>query len=363
MAERPRTTSTPPPGVTAVVLGRTAGVGLVRTLIDRLAATGVAVSIVDTLDEARAILRRLGPATPVCVLIDADAAPGETSDGTPALPAWVAAATQLAPGLAPIVVARTLPAEMAIACFRAGAGDVLELEVEGVAAGRPSVARVVARQARTVQAAAQVATLRGMIEEFLRELIRAERRSIDLEEQLHHRARRATGEFLAAVDPEPARPPAILLAEDDRQVADRLAEELEAAGVTTYAYLSGEQAVAEARQLAAAGVAFDLALIDLRLPGMDGLATIRALRAAHPGLAAFLMTGYDDTTAAADAADLGVVGYVYKPFDDLPLLIQRLRELATGAMQRAREQRYLRQIKERHERVLSQYRALPPLDE
>ncbi|MEZ4368240.1 MAG: hypothetical protein R2939_18475 [Kofleriaceae bacterium] len=130
MADRSRSASTPPPGVTAVVLGRTASAGLVRTLIDRLAATGVAVSIVDHLDEARAILRRTGGTQPVCVLIDA-AACDDAPESEAGLPATVAAAASLAPGMAPIVVAQTLPAELAIACFRAGAGDVLELEVEG----------------------------------------------------------------------------------------------------------------------------------------------------------------------------------------------------------------------------------------
>ncbi|MEZ4368239.1 MAG: response regulator [Kofleriaceae bacterium] len=199
-----------------------------------------------------------------------------------------------------------------------------------------------------------------MIEEFLRDLIRTERRSLELEDQLTHRVRRATGEFLAAVDPEPSRAPTVLLVEDDREVADRLTDELEQVGVTTFAYLSGEEAIRELRVLASQQVAIDLALVDLRLPGIDGLETIRELRTASPGLPAFLMTGYDDPGSAAVAADLGVVGYVYKPFDDLPLLIERLHELAREAMQRGREQRYLREIKDRHERVLTQYRALTP---
>jgi len=362
MATRARTASSPPPGMTAILVGRSVSGGSLRALIDRLAEGGVVVSIAATLEEARAILRRLGPAHPSMLLIDAEEAPVD-DDGATTLPAMVAAATQLAPGLAPIVVAHLISGELAIACFRAGAGDVLELELEGTAGARPALARVAARQARAADHAGQVGELRAMVEEFLRDLIRTERRSLDLEEQLTQRVRRATGEFLAAVDPEPSRAPSILLVEDDREVADRLAEELEAAGVTTFAYLSGEEAAREVRLLLAQGTEFDLALVDLRLPGIDGLATIRALRAARPGLPAFLMTGYDDPSAAAGAADLGVVGYVYKPFDDLEQLIQRLRELATAAMQRDREHRYLQQIKGRHERVLSRYRALPPLEE
>ena len=64
----------------------------------------------------------------------------------------------------------------------------------------------------------------------------------------------------------------------------------------------------------------DLVLIDIGLPGIDGLEVIRRLRKDRPGLAAFLITGYADPNLTARAADLGVVGFVLKPFDDSSLL-------------------------------------------
>jgi two-component system response regulator FixJ len=96
----------------------------------------------------------------------------------------------------------------------------------------------------------------------------------------------------------------------------------------------------------------------MRLPGIDGIETIRRLRAVRPGLSGFLMTGHNDPQTAATAADIGVVGFVKKPFDDVLQLCGRVRMLAHEAMQRSREQLYLRRIKERHERVLMQYRKL-----
>jgi DNA-binding NtrC family response regulator len=126
----------------------------------------------------------------------------------------------------------------------------------------------------------------------------------------------------------------------------------------TFAFLSGEDAIMQAEKMASRGQAIDLALVDLRLPGIDGLETVRRLRDKKPGLAAFLMTGFSDVETATSAADLGVVGFVLKPFDDMPQLILRIREQASQAMQRTRDHHYLQRIKERHDKVLSRYRKL-----
>jgi DNA-binding response OmpR family regulator len=154
------------------------------------------------------------------------------------------------------------------------------------------------------------------------------------------------------------RPPAILLIESDRAIADELADRLEAAGIAAYAYVSGEQALHEARLLAKK-TGLDLALVAAQLPGIDGLETIRRLRDLLPGLDAFLVTSVENAHLAADAADLGVVGFVHKPLADVGEVVARLAQLAREALQRAREATYVQRIKTRHERVLARYRALP----
>ncbi|HET9989946.1 MAG TPA: response regulator, partial [Kofleriaceae bacterium] len=181
--------------------------------------------------------------------------------------------------------------------------------------------------------------LRTVVEELLKALIRTERRSLALEDQ---------------VEPPPVRDPAVLIVEHDRDVADLLAELLETAGITSYAYISGEDAV---RQAARLGV--DLAVIAAQLPNIDGLETIRRLREQAPALPAFLMTSIADPELAARAAELGVVGFVQKPLADAGKLVERLAQLARDGLARNREQTYLERIKERHEHVLARYRALP----
>jgi FixJ family two-component response regulator len=196
-----------------------------------------------------------------------------------------------------------------------------------------------------------------MIEDFLRDLVKTERRSIDLEHRLA-RTKRPDGPVGVVAELDDDRPPTVFVVEDDRDVADALVDEMETAGLTTFAFLNGEEAVAQGDRMSQRGEAIDLLLCDLRLPGIDGLETVRRLRAQKPGLAAFLMTGYTDVEAATSAADLGVVGFVIKPFDDLHALVRRIQDQAQQAMLRTREHHYLQRIKERHEHVLQRYRKL-----
>ena len=60
--------------------------------------------------------------------------------------------------------------------------------------------------------------------------------------------------------------------------------------------------------------AFDLLITDLKMPGVDGLAVIRAARRLQPALPVVIITGYSTEAAAIEAIELGVTGYLTKPF-------------------------------------------------
>ena len=215
--------------------------------------------------------------------------------------------------------------------------------------------RVYLKQIEVAKHAQTAAMLRSMIEDMLKDLIRTERRSIDLEEKL------ATFESVTGESRELGnqRPPSILLVEAARDIASDLADRLEQTGVATYAFVTGEDACRELDPLLAGGAGFDLALVAAQLPGIDGLETVRRLRDRLPGLPAFLVTSVHDADLAARAADLGVIGFVQKPLPDLDEVVARLAQLAHDALERTREQLYLQRIKARHERVLARYRSLP----
>jgi len=59
---------------------------------------------------------------------------------------------------------------------------------------------------------------------------------------------------------------------------------------------------------------YDLLIADLRMPGMDGLLLVREARRMHPTLSVIIITGYSSEASAIEAVNLGVVGYLVKPF-------------------------------------------------
>jgi FixJ family two-component response regulator len=256
---------------------------------------------------------------------------------------------------APIVAAPAPTSHVVIEAMRAGAVDFVDLAAQSREDLAALLVRHGKRLADTIDERGRIRVLRGMVEEFLRDLIKTERRSIDLEHQLQLKE---TGKDERTSDLDNSREPVVVIVEDDREVADTLVEELEDVGVATFAYISGEDAVTDVRRMVSRGDAIDLAIVDQVLPGMTGLEAIAGMREHRPRLAAILMTGHSDGNLAEHAADLGVVGYVLKPFDDVAQLVTRIKEQAIIYRNQARDQTYLARIKTRHEKVLSRYRRL-----
>jgi excisionase family DNA binding protein len=60
--------------------------------------------------------------------------------------------------------------------------------------------------------------------------------------------------------------------------------------------------------------AYDLMIADLKMPGMDGLTLIRKAKSLHADLRIIIITGYSSESSAIEAVNLGVNGYLTKPF-------------------------------------------------
>ena len=335
----------------AILISPHGATGQLADLMDRLGTVGVAVTIVGEL--AAAEIPRSDPQPPALLLDLGEVGAGEDADQQIASDAIRRTLARF-PNALPIVVTSEADPMLIVSCIRAGAADVIDLQLEGTAAARAVVQRICERQALRRSELSMIAAQREMIEELLKDLIRTERRSIDSEEALAARAR-TTGEHPTVAE---TRPPSILLIEHERAVADELADLLEAAGVATFAYVTGEEALREVEALSRSS-GLDLAVVAAELPGIDGLETVRRLRAKVESLPAFLMTQVQDSDLAGLAADLGVVGFAQKPVADLDELVRRLTQLARESLHRTREHVYLQRIKERHERVLARYRSLP----
>lgn len=59
----------------------------------------------------------------------------------------------------------------------------------------------------------------------------------------------------------------------------------------------------------------DLAILDVKMPSLNGLETLKALKELKPHLKVLMITGYESSDVAAQAAQLGANDYLTKPFD------------------------------------------------
>ncbi|MCW5578247.1 MAG: response regulator transcription factor [Dokdonella sp.] len=113
----------------------------------------------------------------------------------------------------------------------------------------------------------------------------------------------------------------ILVVEDDTLVADAIRRGLQDAGHAVDCVGSAEQALA-----AVDAENFNLALIDIGLPGADGLALLAQLRRQHAALPVLMLTARDGMADRVGALDQGADDYMVKPFA-LAELVARCRAL------------------------------------
>ncbi|MCY7319674.1 MAG: response regulator transcription factor [Ramlibacter sp.] len=113
----------------------------------------------------------------------------------------------------------------------------------------------------------------------------------------------------------------ILLVEDDKILADALSRALVQSAYAVDVAGTGEQA-----DHALAVESYDLAILDIGLPGLDGLEVLRRLRARKAAVPVLLLTALDALADRVRGLDLGADDYLAKPFD-LPELEARVRAL------------------------------------
>ncbi len=119
----------------------------------------------------------------------------------------------------------------------------------------------------------------------------------------------------------------ILVAEDDRDIADLVALYIQKAGWTAHVAASGDDALAYARQSPV-----DVAILDVMLPGLSGLEVCRALRAdrATAAIPIIMVTARADEADRIVGLEIGADDYVSKPFSP-PELVARIRALMRRA--------------------------------
>ena len=101
----------------------------------------------------------------------------------------------------------------------------------------------------------------------------------------------------------------VFIIDDDRDHAESVADILTMRGYEIEIAYSGEQGAARFRE-----ADFDVVLLDVRLPGMNGVETFFEFRKIRPGVSVILMTGFSVEQLVAQAVENGALGVLYKPF-------------------------------------------------
>jgi excisionase family DNA binding protein len=138
---------------------------------------------------------------------------------------------------------------------------------------------------------------------------RFRKRDIDawLESQ-RPRAARGSG-ATPRVSAAPAGRPRILVVDDEASIRDLLSKTLALAEYDVDLAPDGRSALDRLRI-----TPYDLLITDLKMPGVDGLTVIREGRRLRPDIPVIIITGYSTEASAIEAVNLGVSGYLTKPF-------------------------------------------------
>jgi len=120
---------------------------------------------------------------------------------------------------------------------------------------------------------------------------------------------------------EPAR---ILVIDDDENVRKILEMTLKANGYTVDTARDGKEAIEKSNRNF-----YNLALVDIRLPDMEGTALLTAMRETTPRMVKIVVTGYPSLDNAIEAVNKNADGYIVKPFKTeqlLSMIEERLRK-------------------------------------
>ncbi len=102
--------------------------------------------------------------------------------------------------------------------------------------------------------------------------------------------------------------PQVLLVDDEEEFATVMAKRLGKRGFQVATAHSGSEAVRLAR-----GQDFEVAVVDLKMEGMDGVETLKTLKVMLPGIKVIMLTGHGSAEMARQCLALGAFDYLNKP--------------------------------------------------
>ncbi len=114
--------------------------------------------------------------------------------------------------------------------------------------------------------------------------------------------------------------PNVLIVDDEQEFLETVAERLANRGFTVDTALNGAEALAKIDQKV-----FDAIVLDLLMPGIDGMETLKRALQKKPELQIILLTGHATLQSGIEAIKLGALDFLEKPVD-IELLAQKINE-------------------------------------
>ncbi len=129
-------------------------------------------------------------------------------------------------------------------------------------------------------------------------------------------------------------PTRILLVDDEKDFVEMLAMRLEESGEQVTPAHSGQECLEALEK-----DSFDVVILDIKMPGMSGIQTLRKIKNAFPLVEVILLTGHGTTETAVEGMKLGAFDYLLKPaeFEDLTAKLEGARKKKSEQEERIRK--------------------------
>ena len=109
---------------------------------------------------------------------------------------------------------------------------------------------------------------------------------------------------------ESSKPIRLLIADDEEDLVTFLSHRLRKRGMDVTMAVSGAEAVSAGTEMK-----FDVAVVDLKMPDMDGITVIEQLKSLQPFIEVIMLTGHGSHDSAWEAGRLQAFRYILKPYD------------------------------------------------
>ena len=110
----------------------------------------------------------------------------------------------------------------------------------------------------------------------------------------------------------------VLLVDDEEEFIDLMSQRLETRGLKVITVSNGEAAV-----IKVADQSFDVAVVDLAMPGIDGIETLKQIKGARPDIEVIMLTGQATVKSGIEAMKHGAIEFLEKPVD-LTVLMEKI---------------------------------------